>query len=738
MILLAAGPPSGAEDFAAYVRTSSDFRRVRQDAGILRSRWDRWVCMPWRYEWGRAYDDVLGAAMRKAGFNGGFCDHVPGADADVHERLGFLWYLDHAAGKGDLHLKDVSKGQRQADRRPVCLADEAVRKRLAEKVARAVTAARRYRTRVAYALDDEISWSTFTAPCKWDNDPRTLEAFRRWLAMRYGSRAAVREQWGAYAWLLDQRMATPDDFLDHYGRPWPAWNLSPLCDAWSFMDSQLLNLVGDLVGAANRIDADTPCGFVGGQCPSPYGGFDYARIARKVQFLEAYDIGCTAEIMRSFNPGNLMPLVQTGFADQRTPLSEWFNWYYFAHGNRGIIAWAERWFTPGRDMLAAGPAVRRLADASRAILGGTWVHDGVAIYYSHPSIQVSWFIDCQAHGRTWINRSSSLNNQHASTVAAFWAWAKLLEDARLQYDFVSYADVLENGLDPRRYKVLILSRTLALSDQEAERIREYVRQGGHVIADHLPGRFDQHGRGRNRPALSDLFGGAAIPVLPDSLFGGRLLAETNPETHWRSNFLHAAVDIWPLCRRANGFVVAQRGEPTFVRATVGEGSATLLNVSIMEYLRYRAREPDRARSLRKPIVDLLTKAGASPRVSLSVAGSDPPLTEAVYWFRDGRLYVLVVQNPLRLAGESGMGDVDTLRFDTVPLTIRFAMPQEGARDERSGRPLADGLEFRVDWKRSEAAMVSTSCKGGLPANHGGDPIHRGPRREVPAILPTPQ
>ncbi len=703
------GLAARAEDFAAYVRTSPDFRRVRQDQGILLNRWDHWVLMPWRYQWGRPYDEALAAAMKQAGFNGGFCDHSPGSDSEIHEKYGFLWYLDHTAGKGDLHLKDVSRKDREGGVRPVCLLDPQVRRRLTDKVTRAVTAAKRYGTRAAYALDDEISWSTFTSPCRWDNSPFTMADFVRWLVGRYGSEEAVRRQWGTGASLFGKRMATPDDFLSLYRRPWPEWNLSPLCDAWSYMDSQLLNLVGELVDLANRIDPQTPCGFVGGQCPSPYGGYDYAKIARKVQFLEAYDIGCTAEIMRSFNPANRMPLVQTGSADQRTPRSEWFNWYYFAHGNRGVIAWAERWFTPGRDMLPAGASVKRLADVSRIVVGGQWVHDGIAVYYSHPSIQVSWFIDCQAHGRTWINRSSSLNNQHASTVAAFWAWTKLLEDARLQYNFVSYADVLTDGIDPGTYQVLVLPRVLALSDQEAEAIRDYVRRGGHVIADHLVGLFDQHGKGRSAPVLGDLFGNTdAPPVCPGSLFGGTLLTETDPERYWKGTFLDAAADIWPKCRRANGFVIVQRDQPAFVRRAVGEGSAALLNVSVMEYLRHRTGDPGRARSARRPIVEVLEQAGVRPRLSLAVRETEPVRAEAVYWQKGDRLYILVVQNPLRFAAEGGEGGVEGLSFATVPLTVRFTSRQEDVRDERTGRSLGQGTEFVTEWKQSEAAVLSVS------------------------------
>ena len=246
------------------------------------------------------------------------------------------------------------------------------------------------------------------------------------------------------------------------------------------MDSQLNNLIGDLVTHANAIDGLTPTGIVGGQCPSPYGGYNYAKLKRKVQFLEAYDFGCSAEIARSLNPGNVIPVVKTGFGDPLDPHSIWFYWYYLAHGDRGLISWADGWFredgVPEERVLRLGGEIQKLSRSSEKIFAAKWLHDAVAIYYSHPSIQVSWFIDCQTHGKTWINRSSSMNNVLASTVGTFWSWVKMLEDSGIQYNFYSYADLLEKGLDPQEYKVLILPRTLALSDEEAEEMMEQMQQ----------------------------------------------------------------------------------------------------------------------------------------------------------------------------------------------------------------------------------------------------------------------
>jgi hypothetical protein len=62
-----------------------------------------------------------------------------------------------------------------------------------------------------------------------------------------------------------------------------------------------------------------------------------------------------------------------------------------------------------------------------------------------------------------------------------------------------------------RYRVLVLPYTLALSDRSAQRIAKFVRQGGTVLADVLPGLTDERGTPRTNAAdgknlVRDLFG----------------------------------------------------------------------------------------------------------------------------------------------------------------------------------------------------------------------------------------
>lgn len=717
-----------AEDLRWYVKTSEDCRVVPtpNDMAAL-ERWDRWILMPWRYRWGQAYDNTLVRTMVEAGFNGAVCDALPRADAELHDEHGLLWYLDHAAGRGVLHLSEKwsDRVARSALRRPHCLVDPSVRERLTSRLAASVKACLGHPTRVAYALDDEISWTTFTNPCRWDNHPLSLAGFRAWLLKRYGSQGGILRQWGRENEALIGRMATPDDFQHLYHRPTSQWNLSPWCDALSYMDSQLLNLVGQLVAEANLLDPNTPCGFVGAQGPSAYGGFDYAKLMRKVQFLEVYNIGASMEIARSLRAGPQIVLVASGVGDPKGPDGAWWNWYGLAHGYRGSIVFADKWFTKDDSVLRFGPVVERVAAASRKLIGARWLHDGVAVYYSHPSIQVSWFIDCHAHRRTWINRLSSMNNRLSSSSAAFWAWSKLLEDARIQYNFVSYLDVIENGLDPDEYKVLILPRALALSDTEVEQISSYVRRGGVVIADHMPGLFDHHGRGRAVPALDGLLGlDDHPPVVAGSVFGGRLLSEFDAETHWNATILSAAQEIWPRCKRARGLPVAERQLSSFIAGRHGSGWLQLMNVSLAEYCVHRMRRSEEARHVREVVAAYLHRAGVKPWIELKQDDSPPGITEATYWEKDGRRFVCIVKNPLRLGaldppvgsgapgGPKGRTDVNE---GQIRLTVRFSEPQHDVIDERSGKRLGHTDQVELSWKTDEIALLSMAVEQSDPA-----------------------
>jgi hypothetical protein len=196
-----------------------------------------------------------------------------------------------------------------------------------------------------------------------------------------------------------------------------------------------------------------------------------------------------------------------------------------------MVGWVDGWFlpdgTPRPWLERFRLTLRELGGVQgKKLVGARRLQDGIAIYYSHPSIQVSWMLDAEPHGRSWPNRNDDHRLGTSHNVRR--AWEMLLNDAGLDYDFLAYDEVALHGV-PARYKVLILPAAYALSDIEARRIADFAASGGTVIADFAAGLFDQHGRGRSRGALDDLFG-----VRHDGtetrkdFFGGRRATSSKP------------------------------------------------------------------------------------------------------------------------------------------------------------------------------------------------------------------
>ena len=694
--------PRAADDtYLAYVSRAPEFCRVRQDPAVTIGRWDTWLYMPWRYRWPIGTGEAGGKLCRRLGINGAVSDHGQGP-LEWFERWGLRFYNDHTAGKGDLYLEPGGFGSelrnpRTVRPRPL---DGALLAKLEGRVASNVRALRRSPGRVAYALDDEASWGSFTQPIPWRVNGDDA-AYARWLGEYYG------EYSGGAA--PPARWASPDDALAQLGRPLRDIDLSPLLDRLTYNDSVWANFVGALVERCNREDPSTPCGIVGGQAPSPWGGYDYAKLAGKVQFVEAYDLGSSQEILRSLAPG--IPRVTTHFHDDRRGVGNdaWLAWHHFAHGNRGMIAWVDDgWFAGGNprpwlDRFA--PTLRELGEVQGPkMVGASALSDGIAIYYSHPSIQVSWVLDSEPHGATWPNRNDDHRLGTSHNVRR--AWELLLADAGLRYDFLAYHEVVLRGV-PEGVRVLILPACYALSDAEARRFRAFAEGGGTVIADFAAGLFDQHGRGRQRGALDSLFGVAHDGgETREDFFGGRLWVETDQDAGYGyQRYRELFETVRP--RLHEGFAVAERRLPVGTAHRVGRGRAVYLNLSPQRYLMYRQEGAAGAEQAR-PFLEPLRAAGVSPWIeAVPGSGAQPEVNlEVTAWSQKGRTLVFVLQNVAIGGGSRGGGGAEGLVEARVPVEVRLVAPVSGVLDERTGRQLPDGDRFAFALDTTEAVFFS--------------------------------
>ncbi len=195
-------------------------------------------------------------------------------------------------------------------------------------------------------------------------------------------------------------------------------------------------------------------------------------------------------------------------------------WYLFCHGDRGLLVWDEgskyvndagayskqaKDFTPLYAELTGGIGKLRIASKR--------TDDPIAIYHSQANLRVHWVREVRATGEDWVLRDSTSERIQSRYVWLRESWVKVIEDNGLQYRFLAPAQAAAGDLRPFKastgegFKVLILPELLAMSDAEADAIRRFVTAGGTVIADRMPGEFDEHGKRRDRSPLEDLFTG---------------------------------------------------------------------------------------------------------------------------------------------------------------------------------------------------------------------------------------
>ncbi len=529
-----------------------------------------------------------------------------------------------------------------------------------------------------YDIGDECSITSFASPMDYCFSEFTLARFRDWLRQQYGSLERLNGEWDTtFARWEEVVPMTTYEIKDREQSG--SENYSPWADHRTFMDITFAESLGQFRRWLHETDPRTPAGLEGTQMPAAFGGYDLWRLSQVLDWVEPYDIGGSHAIFRSFLPPGT-PTFATIFEHDANAASRRL-WHLLLNGDRGAIIWCSSdWFDYESAELKPQPWVAGMAElfaelrgpAARAIMQAKRERPPIAIHYSQPSIQAAWMIDSREDGDTWPRRFSSYEAVHSGIARVRTSWMKLIEDLGLQYDFVSSQEIAEGKLGALGYKVLVLPESLAIGEQEAKQIEAFARGGGTVIADFLPGVFDEHCKRREAGALDDLFGvsrGAAIGMIvqPErSLQEGSGLPDMAE----------------PRLLRPEG------GPALMVEREVGKGKACYLNISPIDYAKLRL--VGQGQLFLRFVGEILTKAGARPVVRVSAAdGGGPPVgCEVISYQGEGCRYVAIMRNP-----EYGVSDLGEIGFTD---NSRFEQPERLAVEfERPGnvKELLSGKDF---------------------------------------------
>jgi hypothetical protein len=291
---------------------------------------------------------------------------------------------------------------------------------------------------------------------------------------------------------------------------------------------------------------------------------------------------------------------------------------------------------------------------------------------------------------------------------------KLLEDCGYQYNVVTPGQVTAGALEKEKYRVLILDRTISMSDTEAAAIRRFVEQGGTVIADYLTGILDEHGKGREKGgALDDLFG-----IKRDESKGyldGKTIAEINGERYSKPFLQRLAYDgapmlegVMPIYERGlkgAGAMESVGGADVLAEKQTGKGRAFYFNLTPVAYTDLTWRQGDAGAKWRSYIGQILEETCGLPQRAAAKTGGKPvALAESLLWRKGDTVVLAVVKNPPREAAVDSAGKIEDVFGEPIDVEISLAKPATGIRNLRTGEKLPDGAVIKARWQPWEALV----------------------------------
>jgi len=642
---------------------------------------------------------IPGLLARIAGIGFSGINVGGGEDPAFALAAGLSFFVDPALPHGILHIprRTFDGALERATRippileRPVGLSDPATKRRTRSLLERRLAPFKAHPP-LFVSLGDEISYTRLINPIDWCHRPTTLSHFPAFVRAFFGGEEEALRTLG----VSDLRSLHPmltDTARKRFFRVHPdpralvPWNV-----ARAFSDERFADFLAHAALQAREILPGTPVGFLGGQMPSAFGGFDWQALLQRVDVVEPYGHGATPALVRSLSRSSTRRF-RTILLEQRNIQSVIQEIdHAFLRGAAGVIVFSSRELLPGGTLAPRlsllSPHLRLLSSpGARRFREGRPLEPQVAILHSMPSVRLHWMLDSEPDGKAWIHRSTSYEITRSTQARTRQAWVSLMEDLGLTYRFVTPADlgagVLAGKDGPR---ALVLPRSIALGDASVQAIKAFVRAGGLLVADAQVGLFTERLERRPVPALDVLFGIRSSGRRPN-LEGDRIrpLPVTDipyPLAVTELEFTSAQ----PLVRDAFGPAMLLRLHDS-LRNVPGapRGRTLFMNTFIMDYPRDRLLRPARARWLRELLRPRFLNAGIRPRVRIVRGEGAPPWPVVCHLRRTSEGLILAVQMNLVTGGVAPPWS-EVLATPGLPLEV--LLPRSfRVRDLLSGRDL---------------------------------------------------
>ncbi|HEX6718357.1 MAG TPA: beta-galactosidase trimerization domain-containing protein, partial [Pyrinomonadaceae bacterium] len=644
------------------------------------------------FTWSNDVDNSLN--IPRGTFGVYWYDRGPTTPEDMERAIADYQKTGDFDALGYLTKKELYKrtGDKKFLQRTPSFNDPVVLKSLADIVRASARNKARYNMDY-YFVGDEGSLTSYGDAVDFDWNPHTLEDFRVWLRQQYGSLTELNKEWRTS--FTDWNSVVP--YTTEEARK--SRNFAPWADHRTFMEVTFARAYQTARDAAIEGDPDAHIAVSGTQATNAYDGADWSRLDRVIDDFLSYDGGNQWDMHRSFAKPNAMIGFWTGYGSHGLAVQNAI-WTAAIHNVlHPNIFWMYSFLNPdmtysasARDMGKAFSSLR-FEGIGKLLMESVRQQDGIAVYYSMPSIHAASILGY--HQRSSDDDDETPDKARLSFSANRDGWVKTIKDLGLQFDFVSSEDVATRGIDNDKYRVVILPLAFALSNEEVERLTQFVARGGVVIADAAPGWLDQHCAWQTNDKLNKLFGIATV----DS--NKRELKLTSGEVTTSSQG-----NAWGLPRELSGIRLAEldikvsggtallkvgNADAMIVNGS-GAGWTIYLNTVWDQYPKARAAKFGGA-AYRQLLSAVLNKAAIRASVQVtSPDGQQVPQTQiARYKFGNAEIVTIVKEN-VALAGMVGQDGVTTYNDANLgqvakqELTIK--LPRKSyVTDVRSGKKL---------------------------------------------------
>lgn len=630
-----------------------------------------------------------------------------------------------------LGLEHVRANGKDTIVRTPCLRDPAYRDRVMAKTGRIAEKMRESFAKKCL-ISDEMTLSTyFNTPHDFCMSQWCLAAFRKMLQQKYqGDLAALNRNWGTSFGSWDQ--VKPLTFRQSNAKK----NFVSFIEHRTFMFTNMTDLFR-MITAKIAAEAGGTTGVSGMQLTKLYQGFDQIESLSYMRSSAYYHTPFALDAIRSFSTKDHL----TGsFTDYGLRYGIWEQligglkmpsvWWYGHLIRRG----------DGR-LSKEGEHLKRMFDnirdsgADEILGGGRRVRSGIAVLWSTPSLV--------AAGASVYPSPVNADRYRGSVDS----WSQLIRDMGLDSPDVVTPEQLVK-LTPKEYPVLILPLAQLLSDSQVEALKNYVRNGGLLIADYAPGLLDQFGVVRRENPLNEVFGvtikpaekpGSGILQVNGKTVNGILPGEPLALQPQAKTLASLRVEVKGT--RLGGIrlnTTSRAVAPAAVLHSYGKGKAMYLNFLLPDYFAAAsATTGSMAKEVTGPMIrgmrDLFRAAG----VDLSRAHDLPAGSNYAEYVYDGVRYLFLSRRKnnaggrysLRLNGSyyvyetltgKSLGKLDRIEGTIEPQGVRmFALLRQPVSKKLTANIRQTGRLFTVDCGSSQPGVLFR-----IRVSHNGRELRR--------------